>query len=60
MPPVGVVYHKRLVPVAVSGVAVAPRQYTTGVVTAGAAGGGSTVTCTVAEESQPARVAVTV
>ena len=38
VPPVGTVYHNRLVPVAVNGVAVAPWQYVTGVVTPGADG----------------------
>ena len=60
MPPVGVVYQRRFVPVAVSGLAAAPWQYVMGDVTTGAAGGGSTATCTLADESQPASVAVTV
>ena len=38
VPPVAVVYHNRFIPVAVSAVVVAPWQYTTGVVTVGAAG----------------------
>ena len=44
VPPVATVYHRRLVPVAVSAVAVSLRQYVTGVVTVGAAGNGLTVT----------------
>ena len=44
VPPVAVVYHNSPVPVAVRGVAVAPRQYVTGVVTAGAIGKAFTVT----------------
>jgi hypothetical protein len=38
VPPVGDVYHKRFEPVAVSGEAVAPWQYVTGVITVGADG----------------------
>ena len=34
-PPVAAVYHNKLVPVAVNGVATAPTQYETGVVTTG-------------------------
>jgi len=44
VPPVATVYHRRFVPVAVNGVAVSFRQYSTGVVTAGAAGKAVTVT----------------
>jgi hypothetical protein len=44
VPPVAVVYHNNPVPVAVSGAAVAPWQYVTGEVTAGAAGNEFTVT----------------
>ena len=44
MPPVAVAYHNKFVPVAVSAVAVAPWQYTTGVVTTGANGGAVIVT----------------
>jgi hypothetical protein len=44
VPPVAVVYHKSPVPVAVSGTAVAPWQYGTGDVTAGASGKAFTVT----------------
>jgi hypothetical protein len=44
VPPVAVVYHNNPVPVAVSGAAVAPWQYATGVVTAGAIGNAFTVT----------------
>jgi hypothetical protein len=44
VPPEAVVYQRRLVPVAVSAEAVAPWQYTTGLVTTGAAGVGLTVT----------------
>jgi hypothetical protein len=44
VPPVEVVYHNRPVPVAVSGAAVAPRQYVTGDVTTGADGNEFTVT----------------
>ena len=47
VPPVAAVYHKRFVPVAVNGVAVAPWQYTTGVVTPGAEG--TDVTTKIAE-----------
>jgi hypothetical protein len=43
VPPVATVYHKRLVPVAVNAVAVAFKQYVTGLVTVGAAGAGFTV-----------------
>ena len=35
VPPVGTVYHNRLSPVAVSGEATAPTQYTTGVTIVG-------------------------
>ena len=38
VPPVATVYHKRLVPVAVSAVAVAFWQYVTGLAAVGAAG----------------------
>jgi hypothetical protein len=44
VPPVAVVYHKRPVPVAVRGVAVAFWQYATGDVTVGASGKEFTVT----------------
>src|SRR5664280_2095520 len=44
VPPVAVVYHNSPVPVAVRGEAVAPWQYVTGVVTAGARGKAFTVT----------------
>jgi hypothetical protein len=44
VPPVAVVYHNRLVPVAVSGAAVAPWQYVTGDITTGADGKTFTVT----------------
>jgi hypothetical protein len=46
VPPVAVVYHNNPVPVAVRGTAVAPWQYVTGVVTAGASGKAFTVTVT--------------
>jgi hypothetical protein len=44
VPPLAVVYHWRLVPAAVRAEAAAPWQYTTGLVTIGAAGVGLTVT----------------
>jgi hypothetical protein len=44
VPPEAVVYQRRLVPAAVSGEAVAPWQYATGLVTIGAAGVELTVT----------------
>ena len=54
VPPVGTVYQSKLVPVAVSGTAVAPWQYTTGVVTVGAAGNAFTLTTIAARgPSQP-------
>ena len=37
VPPVGTVYHNKLLPVAVNGEATAPTQYTTGVTTVGGA-----------------------
>jgi hypothetical protein len=43
VPPLTVVYHNRLLPVAVNAVAVAPSQYVTGVVTVGTVGIGFTV-----------------
>jgi hypothetical protein len=46
VPPVAVVYHNSPVPVAISGAAVVPWQYVTGVVTAGASGMAFTVTVT--------------
>ena len=55
VPPVGVLYHKRPLPVAVSATAVAFWQYTTGVVTTGAAGAaGAAFTVTGIVEVQPA------
>ena len=53
VPPVGAVYQRRLLPVAVSGTAVASWQYVTGLVTVGAAGKGLTVRFNVVTESQP-------
>lgn len=44
MPPVAVAYHNKPVPFAISGLAVAPWQSCTGVVTTGALGRGFTVT----------------
>jgi hypothetical protein len=44
VPPVAVVYHNNPVPVAVSGIAVVPRQYVTGDTTAGESGSALTVT----------------
>ena len=44
VPPVAAVYHNKLLPVAVSGTAVAFWQYVTGEVTVGAAGGAVTFT----------------
>ena len=38
IPPVGTIYHNKLVPVAVNGLATAPLQYVTGVLTVGADG----------------------
>ena len=46
VPPVATVYHNSPAPVAVRGAAVAPWQYVTGVVTAGASGNAFTVTAT--------------
>ena len=43
-PPAAVVYQRRLVPVAVKGTEAVPWQYTTGVITVGAAGVGLIVT----------------
>ena len=47
VPPLTTVYHNRLLPVAVNAVAVAFKQYTTGVVTPGAVGKSLTVTVAV-------------
>jgi len=55
-PPVAAVYHNRFVPVAVSGTAVAPWQYVTGLVTVGAAG--NAVTFTVIAARGPSQVPV--
>ena len=44
LPPVGMVYQNKFVPVAVSGTATAPMQYDNGVPTVGAEGVGLTVT----------------
>ncbi len=44
VPPVEVVYHNRLVPVAINAVDVAFKQYITGVATTGARGNEFTVT----------------
>ena len=44
MPLVATVYHFKFVPVAVSAVAVAPWQYTTGLIAVGAAGVAATFT----------------
>ena len=46
VPPVGVLYHNRLVPVAVKAPEAAPWQYATGLVTAGAAGRATIFTIT--------------
>ena len=57
VPPLKEVYHLKDDPVAVSAVATAFWQYTTGVVTVGAAGVGVTFTAMVARElSQPLTV----
>ena len=60
VPPVAVVYHNRLVPVADKGDAVVPRQYNTGVVTPGAAVAALTVTVPEPEPAQPLLPSVTV
>jgi hypothetical protein len=60
VPPVAAVYHSRLVPVAVSGTAVAFWQYVTGLVTVGAGGVGFTVMVLVAVPVPHALVAVSV
>lgn len=57
VPPVDAEYHNKLVPVAVNGVAVAFKQYETGVVTTGAEGKALMVTTISALElSQPLAV----
>lgn len=59
-PPTDTVNHERLVPVAVNAVAVAPRQYVTGLVTVGAVGNGLMVTSILDRKlSQPPEVWVT-
>ena len=60
VPPLAAVYHNKPVPVAVSGEAVAPRQYTTGVVTPGAAVAAFTVTVPEPDPVQPLTPSVTV
>ena len=60
VPPDEAEYHNRLVPVADNGDAVAPRQYTTGVVTPGAAVAVFTVTVPEPDPEQPLTPSVTV
>jgi hypothetical protein len=44
VPPVGVVYHNKLLPIAFNAEAVTPWQYVSGVITTGAKGSGFIVT----------------
>lgn len=50
VPPVAELYHKRLEPLAVKAVAVAPTQYVTGLLTVGAAVPDDTLTVMLARE----------
>ena len=59
VPPVAAVYHNRLVPVADNADAIAFKQYTTGVVTVGAAVNAFTVTVPKPEVEQPLAPSVT-
>ena len=59
VPPVAAVYHNKLVPVADNADAVAFKQYTTGVVTVGAAVDSFTVTVPEDEVEQPLTPSVT-